>query len=170
MPLTVEMMLVRYWPAHDRPASIALLPAGEAFVEFRGKDTVTVSGKAIELSRYDLSGKNWSGGWGRQTLWLDEKDQLVAAVNLGSDIETNLYAFRDGYESSTSFFLKRAVEDAIERLTQLANELSPKPTASLALVGGTVIDVTGKRADLIVVDANPLDNISNIRKVRFVVA
>ena len=27
---------------------------------------------------------------------------------------------------------------------------------------------TGKRADLIVVDANPLDNISNIRKVRFV--
>jgi imidazolonepropionase-like amidohydrolase len=26
-----------------------------------------------------------------------------------------------------------------------------------------------KRADLIVLDANPLDNISNIRKVRFVV-
>jgi imidazolonepropionase-like amidohydrolase len=28
---------------------------------------------------------------------------------------------------------------------------------------------SGKRADLIIVDANPLDNISNIRKVRFVV-
>jgi len=27
----------------------------------------------------------------------------------------------------------------------------------------------GKRADLMVLDANPLDNISNIRKVRFVV-
>ena len=27
----------------------------------------------------------------------------------------------------------------------------------------------GKRADLIVVDGNPLENISNIRKVRFVV-
>jgi imidazolonepropionase-like amidohydrolase len=27
----------------------------------------------------------------------------------------------------------------------------------------------GKRADVIVVDANPLDNISNIRKVRFVI-
>jgi len=27
----------------------------------------------------------------------------------------------------------------------------------------------GKRADLIIVDANPLDNISNIRKIRFVV-
>jgi Amidohydrolase family len=28
----------------------------------------------------------------------------------------------------------------------------------------------GKRADLIIVDANPLDNISNIRKVRYVIA
>jgi len=27
----------------------------------------------------------------------------------------------------------------------------------------------GKRADLIITDANPLDNISNIRKIRFVV-
>ncbi len=144
VPVTVEMMLVRYWLAHGRPASIALLPAGEAFVELRGKDTLTISGKTIELSRYHLSGKNWRGGWGRQTLWLDGENRLVAAVNLGSDVETNFYAFRDGYESSTSFFLKRAVDDAIERLTQLADELSPKPTAPIALVGGTLIDVTGK--------------------------
>ncbi|HJP92380.1 MAG TPA: amidohydrolase family protein [Pyrinomonadaceae bacterium] len=146
VPVTVEMMLVRYWLAHGRPASIALLPVGEAFVEFRGKDTLTISGQTIELSRYHLSGKNWRGGWGRQTLWLDKENRLVAAVNLGSDLETNLYAFREGYESSTSFFLKRAADDAIERLTQLANELSPKPTAPLALVGGTLIDVTGKPA------------------------
>jgi imidazolonepropionase-like amidohydrolase len=146
VPLSVEMMLIRYWLSHGRPASIALLPAGEAFVEFRGKETVTVSGKAVELTRYHLSGNNWRGGWGRQTLWLDGENRLVAAVNLGSDIETNLYAFRDGYESSTSFFLKRAVQDAIDRLTQLANELSPKSTAALALVGGTLIDVTGKPA------------------------
>jgi hypothetical protein len=69
---------------------------------------------------------------------------LVAAVNLGSDIETNLYAFRDGYESQASFFLKRAVDDAIDRLTQLAEQLSPKATVPIALVGGTLIDVTGK--------------------------
>jgi imidazolonepropionase-like amidohydrolase len=77
---------------------------------------------------------------------LDAENRFVAAVNLGSDIETNLYAFRDGYEASISFFLKRAVEDAIERLTQVANELSPKSNAPLALVGGTLIDVTGKAA------------------------
>jgi imidazolonepropionase-like amidohydrolase len=146
VPVSVEMMLIRYWLAHDRPASIALLPAGEAFVEFRGRDTLTIAGKAIELTRYHLSGKNWRGGWGRQTLWLDGENRLVAAVNLGSDVETNLYAFRDGFESSTSFFLKRAVEDAIDRLSNVANELSPKSTAPLALVGGTLLDVTGKPA------------------------
>lgn len=144
VPVTVEMMLVRYWLAHGRPASITLFPKGEAFVEFRGKDNLTIAGKTVELTRYHLWGKNWRAGWGRQTLWLNADNQLVAAVNLGSDIETNLYAFRDGYESSTSFFLKRAAEDAIERLTQLANELSPKPTSPLALAGGTLIDVTGK--------------------------
>ena len=144
LPLTLEMMLVRYWLAHGRPASIALLPVGEALIELRGKDSVTISGKQIELTRYHLSGKNWRGGWARQTLWLDQENRLVAAVNLGSEIETDLYAFREGYESSTVFFLKRAVDDAIERLTQLANELSPKRTSPLALVGGTLIDGTDK--------------------------
>ena len=144
VPVTMEMMLIRYWLAHGRPSSIALLPAGDAFVEFRGKDTLSLSGRTVELSRYQLSGKNWRAGWGRQTLWLDGENRFVAAVNLGSNMETNLYAFREGYEQSTSFFLKRTVEDAIVRLTQLANELSPKSTVPIALIGGTLIDVTGK--------------------------
>src|ERR1051325_1110524 len=86
VPVSVEMMLVRYWLAHGRPQSISLLPVGEAFVELRGKDTVTISDRSIVLSRYHLRGKNWRGGWGRQTLWLDSENRLVAAVNLGSDI------------------------------------------------------------------------------------
>ena len=146
VPLTIEMMLVRYWLSHGRPASISLLPVGEAFVQFRGTDTVMMSGKPSFLNRYHLSGKNWRGGWGRQTVWLNSQNQLVAAVNLGSDIETNLYAFREPYESQTSFFLKRAVEDSIAWLSQLAEQLSPRITNPIALVGGTLIDVTGKPA------------------------
>jgi imidazolonepropionase-like amidohydrolase len=144
VPLTMEMMLVRYWLAHGRPASIPLLPTGEAFVELRGQDTVTISSKPAVLNRYQLSGKNWRSGWGRQTLWLDSENRLVAAVNLGSDIETNLYAFREGYETATSFFLKRTAEDGIDRLTEVAARLSPNTTNPIALVGGTLIDVTGK--------------------------
>ena len=146
VPVALEMMLVRYWLAHGQPKSIQLLPVGEAFVELRGKDTLTITGKSIVLNRYHLSGKNWRGGWGRQTLWFDDQNRLVAAVNLGSDIETNLYAFRDGFESQTSFFLKQAAEDAIDRLTELANQLSPRITEPIVLAGGTLIDVNGKPA------------------------
>ena len=52
VPLAIEMMLVRYWLAHGRPASIPLLPKGEAFVEFRGKDTLKLSGKSIDCLLY----------------------------------------------------------------------------------------------------------------------
>ena len=144
VPVTMEMMLVRYWLSHGKPASIQLLPTGEALVELRGKDSVTISGKTTELSRYHLSGKDWRGGWGRQTLWLDSENRLVAAVNLGSDIETNLYAFRDGYDSATSFFLKRAMDDAIDRFSEIAQRLTLTTSSPIALVGATLIDVTGK--------------------------
>jgi imidazolonepropionase-like amidohydrolase len=144
VPLTVEMMLVRYWLGHGHPASIPLLPTGEAFVEFRGKDNVAIDGKTQSLDRYHLGGKNWRGGWGRQTLWFDSENRLVAAVNLGSDIETNLYAFRDGYELQAAFFLKRAVDDYIDRWTELANKLSRETTNPIVLIGATLIDITGK--------------------------
>lgn len=144
LPVTVETMLVRYWLTHGFHSSIRLVPAGEPLIEFRGKDKLKIAGKTVELNRYQFSVRNWRAGWGRQTLWLDREHRFVAAVNLGSELETNLYAFRDGYESFNSFFLKRAADDAIDRLTQLANQLSPATQARLALVGGTLIDVNGK--------------------------
>jgi imidazolonepropionase-like amidohydrolase len=149
VPVTMEMMLVRYWLTHGRKNPLTLLPEGEAFIEHRGSDTVMIQAKPVVVDRYHLSGSKWGGGWGRQTLWLDSEKRLVAAVNLGSDKETNLYAIRDGYESNLSFFLKRAVEDGIDRLTEIADRLSPRNTAPLVLLGGTLIDGTG---------ASPINN------------
>lgn len=143
-PVTMEMMLIRYWLAHGRETPLPLLPAGEVFIEHRGRDTVMFRGNRVVVDRYHLSGSKWSGGWGRQTLWLDSKELLIAAVNLGSDLETNITAVRHGYEWNLSFFLKRAVEDGIDRLTQVANRLSPQTTTPLVLLGGTLIDGTGR--------------------------
>jgi imidazolonepropionase-like amidohydrolase len=42
------------------------------------------------------------------------------------------------------------------------------PARVMKLDGEVGAIEVGKRADLIIVDANPLDNISNIRKLRFV--
>ena len=144
VPVTMEMLMVRYWLTHGRPAKLPLLPGGEALVEYRGRDTVTVAGKQVALHRYHLSGRNWGGGWGRQTLWLDSNNRLIAAVNLATDVETNLTAIREGYDSALSFFLRRAVEDGIERMTRIADHLSPRKNRLLVLLGGTVIDVGGK--------------------------
>jgi hypothetical protein len=123
-PVTTEMMLVRYWLKHHLKGPVKLLPAGEAFIEHRGRDIVTINGKAISLYRYNLSGSNWGAGWGRQTLWFDSENRLVAVVNIGGDLETNFSAIRDGYDSALPFFLKRTVEDGIDRLTQFADSLS----------------------------------------------
>lgn len=144
MPVTMEMMLIRYWLLHGQKSPVPLLPGGEAFIEHRGNDTLMVQGKPVVIQRYHLSGSNWGGGWGRQTLWLDSEERLVAAVNLATDLETNISAIRDGYESNLSFFLKRTIEDGIDRLTDTANALSPKSTSPLVLLGGTLIDGTGK--------------------------
>ena len=145
MPVTMEMMLVRYWLQRGRRNPIPLLPRGEAVVEYRGRDTVTVGAKRAVLNRYHLSGSNWpGGGWGRQTLWFDSQNRLVAAVNLGTDVETTLTAIRDGYDSRLPYFLRLAVDDGIDRLTQIADRLSPKTQKALVLLGGTVIDGTGK--------------------------
>lgn len=145
LPVTMEMMLVRYWLQHGRRNPIRLLPRGEAFVEYRGRDTVTVGRQRAVLNRYHLSGSKWSGGgWGRQTLWFDSRDRLIAAVNLGTDYEATLTAIRGGYDSALPFFLKRAVDDGIDRFTQIADRLSPRTQKALVLLGGTVIDGTGK--------------------------
>ena len=143
-PVTIEMMLVRYWLKHNLKGPVKLLPAGEAFIERRGRDIVTINGKAESLYRYNLSGSNWGAGWGRQTLWFDSENRLVTVVNIGGDLETNFSAIRDGYDSALPFFLKRTVEDGMDRLTQLADRLNPKTKRPLVLVGATLIDVTGK--------------------------
>lgn len=164
-PVTMEMMLVRYWLNSKFKEPVKLLPGGEAFIEHRGRDTSTVDGKQISLERYSLGGI----GWGRQTLWFDSANKLVAAVNLGGDVETNFSAIRDGYESMLSFFLKRTVEDGIERLTQVANGLSPARTGTLVLLGGTLIDGTGKTplADsIVVIEGDRIKTIGTRSKVK----
>src|SRR4029453_10148741 len=83
VPVTMEMMLVRYWLAHGRKNPLPLLPGGEVFIEHRGSDTVMVQAKPVVVDRYHLSGSKWGGGWGRQTLWFDSQNGLLADGNLG---------------------------------------------------------------------------------------
>ena len=55
--------------------------------------------------------------------------------------------FATRYESQMSFFLKRAVDDAHRSARAVGKSVeSPRQPGPIALVGGTLIDVTGKPA------------------------
>ena len=77
--------------------------------------------------------------WGRQTLWFDSKRNLAAAVTIDAEFD-HFEAIRDGYESALGKFVG---------------------------IAGT--DGAGKRADVVILGANPLESIHNIRTVEFVV-
>jgi imidazolonepropionase-like amidohydrolase len=143
-PVSIQMMLIRDWERKRVAGPLETLPSGSVTIEKRGLDVIEVAGKRIELDRYSVGGVVW----GRETLWVDHGGKLVAAVTL--DAEFNRFeAIREGYESALPVFVARAAEDGMAVLAELADRFSPKRAGPLAIVGATLIDVTG---------ASPLEN------------
>jgi len=137
-PITMQMLLVRYWATHGSPAQLATLPRGNVKVEPRGQDTVRIFGKDEKLDRYAIEGLIW----GRETLWFDLDRNLVAAIT--NDAEYDQFeAIRQGYESGLGEFVRRAASDRMSALAEISKEISGSHAATLAIVGGTLIDGTG---------------------------
>src|SRR5690242_11675673 len=47
-PVSVQMMMVRYWASKGVKGILKTLPGGDVTIERRGKDTIEVSGKRVE--------------------------------------------------------------------------------------------------------------------------
>ena len=137
-PTTIQMMLVRYVQIHKLTGALTTLPGGEVLLEHRGKDKIKLAGKEIELDRYSVSGLIW----GRESLWFDSAQNLIAAVTVDAEFD-HFEALRDGYESSLSFFVTRAVQDGMAALAESARHLSPERKGPLVISGATLIDGTG---------------------------
>jgi len=137
-PITMQMLLVQYWATHGSPAQLATLPRGNVKVEPRGQDTVRIFGKDEKLDRYTIEGLIW----GRETLWFDLRRNLVAAIT--NDAEYDQFeAIRQGYESGLAEFVRRAANDRMSALAKISKGISGSHAATLAIVGGTLIDGTG---------------------------
>lgn len=71
-PFSVQMMLLRYWAVHGKPARLPQFPAEAAGTEVEisatGQDTVEADGRAVRLARYSLG----NVVWGRESIWLNE--------------------------------------------------------------------------------------------------
>src|SRR5580704_10371237 len=140
-PATMQMLLVRYWATHGSPAQLATFPSGSVKVEPRGTDTIHTDGKDEKLDRYTVEGLIW----GRETLWFDSRQNLVAAVTTDAEFD-HFEAIRNGYESALPDFVGRAGADGMAALADISKGISGSRAETLALVGVTLIDGTGQPA------------------------
>jgi imidazolonepropionase-like amidohydrolase len=138
-PTTMQMLLVRYWATHGSPAQLATLPRGQVKVEPRGNDTVNIDGKPQKFDRFTLEGLIW----GRETLWFDADRNLVAAVTTDAEFD-HFEAIREGYESGLGTFVGLAGSDGMAALADISKGISGSRAEKIALVGGTLIDGTGR--------------------------
>jgi imidazolonepropionase-like amidohydrolase len=136
-PLAIQQAIMREWLRRGRPASLRLVPAATLNISARGTDTITVADRSVLIQRYSVAGLIW----GRETLWLDARGNLIAAATVDAEFDP-VQAVREGFESATGTFVKLAAADAITALSGSAGSARSADTL-IALVGGTLIDGTG---------------------------
>jgi imidazolonepropionase-like amidohydrolase len=138
-PSTMQMLMVRYWATHGSPPQLATLPRGQVKIEPRGTDAVSIDGKEQKFDRFTIEGLIW----GRETLWFDANRNLVAAVTTDAEFD-HFEAIREGYESGLGTFVGLAGSDGMAALAEISKGISGSRAEKIALVGGTLIDGTGR--------------------------
>ena len=146
-PVSVQMVMVRYWRAHGSPATLKTLPRGEVRIQDSGAESFNIGGKQVQLRKFSIRGLIW----GSETLWLDAQDRLIALVSVDAELD-HFEAVADGYEDGLAAFITSAARDGMASLAKVASGFSDpskpgKPAKPvIAIVGGRLIDGTGKPA------------------------
>jgi imidazolonepropionase-like amidohydrolase len=140
-PASMQMLLFRYWASHGSPNELEIFPSGHVQFEALGKSAVTISGKPEILEWFVVQGLIW----GREWLWFDSQRNLIAMVSV--DAETDHFeAIRDGYEAALGTFVAQAGADGMAALSEISKGISGSRAKTLALVGGTLVDGSGRDA------------------------
>jgi imidazolonepropionase-like amidohydrolase len=149
-PVTLTQELLRYWASHGKPASLPVFPIGTISIERRGEDQVTDSeGKPRTLERFAIGGL----GWGKETVWLDDKQQLAAVTGVDTEFD-HFEATGRGFGEALGVLLARAAEDGLAGLGETARGLQGDAGGGpVAYVNARLIDGTGAPpiADAVVV-------------------
>jgi len=140
-PVSVQMMLVRYWRSHGSPKTLKTLPRGEVQIQDQGTETFTIGNRKVQLHKLSIRGLIW----GMESLWMDEQDRLVALVSVDAEMD-HFEALAEGYEDSLTTFVAGAARDGMANLAKVAAGFAAQPASVTAIVGGRLIDGTGKSA------------------------
>jgi imidazolonepropionase-like amidohydrolase len=137
-PVTMQMLMVRYWETHGSPSELSIFPGTRVSIERRGRDTINFGNRAEALTRYTVRGLIW----GRETLWTDSRSMLIAAVTTDAEFD-HFEAVREGYESALGTFVDRAAADGMNALAEMSRGIARTRSDTIAVVGGTLINGTG---------------------------
>ncbi len=137
-PFSVQMMMLRYWAGHGKPAKLAQFPAEaagtEAQIEVTGQDTIEVDGHAVRLTRYSLG----NVVWGRESIWLNDAGEIAGGVSYAGGLP--LEAVKSEYRSAIPQLIRAAVADRMKELAAARATLKPLETGAYAIAGATLID------------------------------
>jgi imidazolonepropionase-like amidohydrolase len=140
-PVSVQMMLIRYWRSHGSPRSLKTLPHGEVQIQEMALETFTIKGHPVQLNKFFVRGLIW----GMESLWTDSQDHLVALVGIDAEMD-HFEAVADGYEDGLAAFVTSAARDGMANLAKVASGFSQPLPPVTAIVGGRLIDGTGRPA------------------------
>ena len=141
-PTSQHLALLRYWLANGRPPRLAVVPGGptnEVTIERRGRDTLDLDGRRVMLDRYAVDGVVW----GRESVWLDSAGRLAAYTTAGGGGLT-LEAVRQELAPLYPRLLAIATRDRLAELERLSRSVRPVARGSIALVGATLVDGSGR--------------------------
>jgi imidazolonepropionase-like amidohydrolase len=143
-PFSAQMLMLRYWQQHGKPRVLPTLPGlsgdqpNDVIIEARGRETVKVGAKSVSLNRFSVDGVVW----GRETLWMDDGGSIAAAITRAGGL--SFEAVRDDLEPALVDFVTSGTRDRIGDLETITRGAQPLHAGAFALVGGTVIDATGR--------------------------
>jgi imidazolonepropionase-like amidohydrolase len=143
-PFSTQMMLLRYWMKHGRPARLTIPRVGAAAedskIEFAGTDSISSGGKTVKLKRYTITNL----AFGKEVVWLNDQAQLAAVMTFAGGLPFDVV--RTEYESAFPQFVRSGVAEEMRILAGLQRQVPPENSGAFAIAGATLVDVVDGHA------------------------
>lgn len=143
-PVAAQGLLVRYWLAHGKPATIRIEPSGDTVAVREVRDAMMATdARHGPIREFTIDGI----AWGRQRLWLNPDSlDLVAAVSSVGVL--GFEAIQESVEPlvTVDTLIRAATQARLREAAVESAAISPLRRGTFALTNGRLIDGTGASA------------------------
>lgn len=135
-PLAAQGILIQYWLAHGRPATIALQPSGDSVHISEHPESRDI-GYGRPLRHFVVNGVVW----GDEAIWLDASDLHVVAAVTSAGVMP--FEAADATIKDPLLLSHMATDEGVARMAGVTRQIAPIQSATFALTNARVIDGTG---------------------------